>query len=149
MTEFMLNYSKKVGDDIITVRSNDSVADLLDNMALLMAEATSRNFVKDPDAPEYDEFEAGSLYAEKAVKDGVEKVYWKVSGVEGNFPKWPVTIWPEVLEAAGFKMDKLEVGKNYPLPGVVAKYKKNEAGNPQKVIELQKPSKPTDDALPF
>ena len=62
------------------------------------------------------------------------KAYHKVAGVEGKFPKWPVTIWPEVLEKAGIDWEDI------PTEGLAfegtARYVVNDAGNPAKVIEL-------------
>lgn len=81
------------------------------------------------------EFKAGRLTAtsEKG------KIYFKVEGEEGaRFPKYPVTIWPEVLEHAGINADEIPV-KGMPLTGWTAVYEKNEKGYPAKVIELRQP----------
>lgn len=69
---------------------------------------------------------------------GGEHPRWVVKG--GNFKKFGVTCWPEVLEAAGIlsKLDPLK--ENTPSGSWVAKYieKAGEDGNmkPDKVVEL-------------
>lgn len=78
-------------------------------------------------------FDAGKLV--KSVNEG--KDYWKVSGIEGQFPKYPVAIWPEVIERDLCPMDKL-TDASYPLDGYIAFYEKNEKGNPKKVVQLVK-----------
>lgn len=78
-------------------------------------------------------FEAGALV--KNIVDG--KTYFKVSGKAGQFPKFPVSIWPEVIERDLCPMDEL-TADSYPLEGYVAYYEKNEKGNPRKVIRLVK-----------
>jgi hypothetical protein len=78
-------------------------------------------------------FEAVELVGE--MKSG--KPYWKVKG--GKYTRFGVTIWPEVLEAAEIKPDKLDVAKTYKLDGFTAYYELNEeTGNPQKVVNLAK-----------
>lgn len=77
-------------------------------------------------------FEASKLVAN--VNEG--NVYWKVKG--GKFSRHGVTIWPEVLEAAGFEPDNLDPTETYSLSGSTAHYVVNENGNPQKVIKLER-----------
>lgn len=60
--------------------------------------------------------------------------YWKVKG--GKFSKYGVTVWPEVLEAAGFDVDALNIGQRYSLQGFTAYYVLNSEGKPHKVTEL-------------
>lgn len=84
------------------------------------------------------EFPCGLLQVEFKNK----KAYYTVSGVEGaKFPKFPVRVWDEVLEAAGiptqFSMDEVKDGKS--LMGWTAVYEKDENGKVKKVIELRKP----------
>ena len=64
-----------------------------------------------------------------------DKVYWKVQG--GKFSQYGVTIWPEVLEAAGFAADQ-DPGQEYDITGYTAYYTLNEKGNPNKVVNLTK-----------
>lgn len=94
-----------------------------------------------PDKPdngkkEYpNEFKAGRLTA----SSDKGKIYFKVEGEEGaKFPKFPVTIWPEVIEKAGINADEIPV-KGMALTGWIAVYEKNEKGYPGKVIELRQP----------
>ena len=74
-------------------------------------------------------FPAGTLSA--TITDG--KTYWKVKG--GRFGKWGVTIWPEILDAAGF--DALDPGTPYNLSGWTAEYVEKD-GKPDKVVRLYK-----------
>lgn len=64
------------------------------------------------------------------------KAYWKVRG--GQFTKFGVTIWPEVLQSAGFDPDTLNPMKPIPLVGYTAHYALNEEGKAQKVTALTK-----------
>lgn len=73
----------------------------------------------------------------KSVVDG--KTYWKVAGLDGKFPKFPVAIWDEVIERDLCPMDRL-TADSYPLDGYTATYEKNEKGNPKKVVKLEKAS---------
>ena len=64
-----------------------------------------------------------------------DKVYWKVQG--GQFSQFGVTIWPEILEAAG--IGDLDPTKTYNLTGYVAYYTLKDNGKPGKVVNLAKP----------
>ena len=64
-----------------------------------------------------------------------DKTYWKVQG--GKFSQYGVTIWPEVLEAAGFAADQ-DPTQEYTLEGYTAYYTLNEKGKPNKVVNLAK-----------
>lgn len=64
------------------------------------------------------------------------KAYWKVKG--GQFTKFGVTIWPEVLQAAGFDPDTLNPMKPVSLAGYTAHYVLNDEGKAQKVTALTK-----------
>lgn len=83
-------------------------------------------------------FEAETLAA--SVNDG--KTYWKVKG--GQFSKYGVTVWPEVLQAAiqsGALWDiegELDPLQTYPLSGIIAHYAVNDKGQPSKVTMLQR-----------
>lgn len=66
-----------------------------------------------------------------SVTDGKE--YWKIKG--GKWSKHGVTIWPEVLQAAGIGT---EPGKTYNLAGWRAHVLLKPDGNPQKVTRLEK-----------
>ena len=63
-----------------------------------------------------------------------DKVYWKVQG--GQFSKYGVTIWPEVLEAAG--ITNLDPAQTYNLAGYTAYYVLKDTGKPDKVVNLAK-----------
>lgn len=69
------------------------------------------------------------------VNDG--KAYWKVRG--GVFSKFGVTVWPEVLSAAGFDPEAMNPMTIYDLTGWTAVYILNEEGNAQKVVQLLPP----------
>jgi hypothetical protein len=64
------------------------------------------------------------------VADG--KAYWRVKG--GEFQKWGVIVYPEVLEAAG--LTDLNPLKPFNEPGWVAHYVTKEDGKPKKVVAL-------------
>ena len=68
------------------------------------------------------------------------KVYLKVIGKNSKFPKFPVTIWPEVVAALGWDVDEMmaDFQSSFPvnLDGYDALYVKNDKGNPAKVIAL-------------
>lgn len=66
------------------------------------------------------------------VDDG--KAYWRVKG--GEFQKFGVIIYPEVLEAAG--LGDLNPLKAFDEPGWVAYYSLKENGQPKKVTRLEK-----------
>lgn len=68
------------------------------------------------------------------VDDG--KAYWKVKG--GQFQKFGVTVYPEVLDAAGFDVDALNPLKPVDLSGWTAHYSLKESGKPQKVVRLER-----------
>ena len=65
-----------------------------------------------------------------------DKTYFKVQG--GKFSKYGVTIWPEVLEAAGFNPDQLDPKTTYDLTGYTAYYSLKDNGKEDKVINLAK-----------
>lgn len=69
------------------------------------------------------------------VDDG--KVYWKVKG--GQYQKYGVIVWPEVLEAAGFDPDEMNPLKPVDLVGWTAICSMKENGQPKKVIRLVAP----------
>ena len=83
-------------------------------------------------------FEAESLVG--STSEG--KTYWKVRG--GMFKKFGVTIWPEVLKAAGFDADILNPAMTYDLTGYTATCLLNaeksrpEKEVPDKVVKLTK-----------
>ena len=83
-------------------------------------------------------FEAESLVG--STSEG--KTYWKVRG--GMFKKFGVTIWPEVLKAAGFDVEELNPATPYNLIGYTATYLLNaekstpEKEVPDKVVALHK-----------
>lgn len=64
------------------------------------------------------------------------KTYWKVQG--GQFSKYGVTIWPEVLTAAGFFLEDLNPAETYDLRGHTAYYELTDEGKPSKVRQLVK-----------
>ena len=65
-----------------------------------------------------------------------DKTYWKVQG--GQFSKYGVTIWPEVLDAAGFDASQLDATSTYNLNGYTAYYSLKDTGKPDKVVNLSK-----------
>jgi hypothetical protein len=75
-------------------------------------------------------FQAQTLVAN--ISEG--NTYWKVKG--GKWSQYGVTIWPEVLAAAGFEPDGLDPTQPYDLSGYTAQYIINDKGNPQKVTAL-------------
>lgn len=66
------------------------------------------------------------------VADG--KAYWRVKG--GEFQKWGVIVYDEVLRAAG--LDELNPLKPYTEPGMVAYYSRKDDGKPKKVTRLER-----------
>lgn len=84
-----------------------------------------------PKAPEEFSFTTVKLYC--TLTDG--KMYFKVAG--GQYVKYGVTVWPEVLDGVGIKWGELQA-KPYDFPGYKAVYVKNAKGSPQKVIRLEK-----------
>lgn len=65
------------------------------------------------------------------------KEYWKVYG--GPFVKYGVTIWPEIMEAAG--LIGLDASARINVSGWTAEYVVNERGNPQKVVAMHPPKR--------
>lgn len=65
------------------------------------------------------------------------KTYWKIEG--GRF-KFPANVWPEVLVAAGFDVEKLSTTAVYDLmtDGWVGEYEKNDKGYPKKITRMWK-----------
>lgn len=61
--------------------------------------------------------------------------YWKVAG--GQFSKFGVTIWPEVLQDAGFDPAALDPTQVYNLAGYKAHYALNDKGKAGKVTLLE------------
>lgn len=66
------------------------------------------------------------------INDG--KTYWKVKG--GPYRRWGVTIWPEVLEAAG--LTNLDPTKPVNLAGYIAHVAMKDDGKPNKVTRLER-----------
>ena len=67
------------------------------------------------------------------VSDG--KAYWRVKG--GEFQKWGVIVYDEVLERAGL-LATLNPLKPYSEPGMVAYYSLKENGKPKKIIRFER-----------
>lgn len=65
------------------------------------------------------------------------KTYWKVKG--DSYRKYGVTIWPEVLEEAGFVISEMEVTRAYDLAGWTAHCEVVD-GQPKKVTKLVPPA---------
>jgi len=65
-----------------------------------------------------------------------EKTYWRVKGVK-VLKDYGVTVWPEVLEAAGFPADLAAQVKV--LPGWTAVYTLKDGNKPDKVVRLLPP----------
>lgn len=86
------------------------------------------------------EFAAGLLTVEYKGSGKERKAYFRVEKPEDKkFPKFPVTVWPEVLEEAGIVASEVDPIKGFDLIGWTAVYEKNEKGFPGKVIKLVKP----------
>lgn len=66
------------------------------------------------------------------VSDG--KAYWRVKG--GEFQKWGVIVYPEVIEAAG--IGELNPLKPFTEAGWIASYTLKENGKPKKVTRLMR-----------
>ncbi|NJN93885.1 MAG: hypothetical protein HC875_07235 [Anaerolineales bacterium] len=66
------------------------------------------------------------------VSDG--KAYWRVKG--GDFQKWGVAVYPEVLEAAG--LNNINPLVPYTEPGLIAHYSLKEDGKPKKIVRLER-----------
>ena len=66
------------------------------------------------------------------------KQYFKVKAEDGKFPKFPVSVWPEVLEKAGIDPNKIDMKDGHAL-NCPAYYIINEKGNPAKVIGFGEP----------
>ena len=67
------------------------------------------------------------------VSDG--KAYWRVKG--GEFQKWGVIVYDEVLERAGL-LAILNPLKPYSEPGMVAYYSLKENGKPKKIVRFER-----------
>jgi hypothetical protein len=63
------------------------------------------------------------------------KKYFKIKG--GNWSKYGVTVWDEVLATAGIPAARLE-GKEYNLTGYKATIVRKPDGKPEKVVRLEK-----------
>lgn len=70
-----------------------------------------------------------------AVTISNNKKYFKIKG--GPWAKYGVTVWDEVLVAAGIPVGKLEA-KEFNLPNYIATYVRKADGKPDKVIKLEK-----------
>lgn len=82
------------------------------------------------------EFSCGDL----TVKFMQKKPYYEIAGSDPTkFPRFPIRVWPEVLNAAGIKEEDVDPREGYSLIGWTAIYEKNEQNKPTKVIELRKP----------
>lgn len=73
---------------------------------------------------------------EVRVEDRNGKKFYKVAG--GRWKKYGVTVWDEVLEAAGVKTAQLEGGKTYKMAGWRAFVENTPEGKPHKVVRLEK-----------
>jgi len=82
------------------------------------------------------QFDTETLVCEVKLDDkGDPKQFFKVKG--GMYKKFGITIWPEVLTAAGIPVGKL-VAQDYKLPGYRAEFVLNDRGKPSKVVKLEK-----------
>ncbi len=104
-----------------------------------MAEATGKGVIPPSVKPQAQavapqgeqSFAASQLVG--SVADG--KAYWKVKG--GQFTKFGVTVWPEVLQASGFDLNGLVAGSSYSLEGRTAYYVCKADGKPDKVTRIE------------
>jgi hypothetical protein len=82
------------------------------------------------------QFDTETLVCEIKLDDkGDPKQFFKVKG--GMYKKFGITIWPEVLTAAGIPVGKL-VAQDYKLPGYRAEFVLNDKGKPSKIVKLEK-----------
>jgi hypothetical protein len=145
-------YGQSGADILLTVRSGATIEDVtnvIDVMAEAMKYAREKYSLeparKQPTSPPTtngsngqqaqapnggDMFAAETLAA--TVNDG--KTYWKVKG--GPYAKWGVTVWPEVLEAAG--LTNLNPTQPVSLAGYVAHIAMKDNGKPAKVVKLER-----------
>ncbi len=93
----------------------------------------SQNTVPQPTGePQPREISFDAEYMDATVTAG-KKPLWKVKG--GKFMEWGVTIWPEVLEAAG--LGEQDTSQLISLVGYTAYCNEfNDKGNPKKVARL-------------
>lgn len=66
------------------------------------------------------------------IDDG--KVYWRVKG--GEFQKFGVVVYPEVLEAAG--LGGINPVQPFSEPGMVAYYSTKDNGKPKKITRIER-----------
>lgn len=94
-----------------------------------------------PDAPivphdAVNQFDTELLNCEiKLDGNGEPKQFFKIKG--GMYKKYGITVWPEVLTAAGIPIGKL-VAQDYNLVGYRADFVLNDKGKPSKVVKLEK-----------
>ena len=84
-----------------------------------------------PQSAELTGFIVDSIAA--TVSDG--KAYWRVKG--GEFQKWGVIVYDEVLERSGL-LTILNPLKTYSEPGLVAYYSLKENGKPKKIVRFER-----------
>lgn len=89
----------------------------------------TRQGVQPPAANDEQSFIGDEIIVE--MKDS--KLYYKVIG--GQFTKFGVRVWPEVLKAAGLPVENMKGGKRYKL-GRICHYSTKDNGNPEKVTRI-------------
>lgn len=92
-----------------------------------------------PSAPLGDDAEPYSFPATTLLAGSIKngKVFWKIKG--GRWEKWGVTVYPEILAAAGFDVEGLDASKEYSLNGFTAYFLAKADGTPIKVTRLERP----------
>jgi hypothetical protein len=110
------------------------IQELKEMIAALMLQPASQPAATAPAATmtEGISFKAEKLIA--TVDKG--KVYWKVTGA--NYQQFGVSVWPEVLEEAGFEPEEMNPLKALDLRGFTAICTVKDNGKPKKVTQLVK-----------
>jgi len=133
-----IQYSKKYDNGEIIVVGGETVEEFTANFEKMtdfmnMLEETAPEH-KTPDTGGF----PGDTFTVENIKlaSGGEHPRWVVMG--GNFTKYGVTCWPEVLKDAGI-LDKLDPLKdNNPSGKWTAHYQKKVDGKPDKVVKLER-----------
>lgn len=127
---------KQVGDSASTPAATVPTATPLNEIPGYVApgEAAPDAPIKPHDA--VNQFDAELLNCEiKLDGNGEPKQFFKIKG--GMYKKYGITVWPEVLTAAGIPIGKL-VAQDYNLNGYRADFVLNDKGKPSKVVKLER-----------
>jgi len=116
-------------DTYVDQRKADRAAQNGNGAALPVSVVAPPKAASQPAAKQPEQFEASELVA--TINNG--KAYWKVKG--GKYTQYGVTVWPEVLQAAGFA-DDLDPMQTYSLNGYMATICFKDDGKVDKVTQL-------------